>query len=226
MSFFSRLFGFSRAPAAAPQSRPHSQLASAQHSVSPNTSQSATRRELLRVVLRDSLNRHGIPASWIGAEMLVATSRNRDSGIHWRLVVKHWEPRLMTHAIAFQHTLIRRIMTFDPMASSWLMGISWQFALPDESVCPAMPHPVTWTLEPHEPFVAPKPPVIAGGSGDIIAGPVRIAEPEALDAAAAAKADLEALMALREDDFKRHAEGDAAGSPVRQVFLATEPAKL
>jgi len=225
MSLFNRLFGSRRT--AAPASRPHSQIASAQHSVNPNNSPGATRRELLRVVLRDSMNRHGIPASWIGAEMLVATSRNRESGIHWRLVIKHWEPRLMTHAIAFQHSLIRRIMTFDPMASSWLMGISWQFALPDESVCPEMPPPVTWTLEPHEPFVAPQIPVVAGGSADVIAGPVRIAEPEAeaADPVLAARADLEALMALREDDFKRHA-GDEMDGATRPVFLATEPAKL
>jgi hypothetical protein len=229
MSFFSRLFGFSREPARGAQnSRPHSQLASGysvQHSINPTQSQNSTRRELLRVVLRDTLNRHGIPASWVGAEMLMSTTRGGERGIHWRILVKHWDPRLMTHGVAFQQSLIKRVVTFDPMAATWLMGISWQYALPDESVCPPMPHPGVWTAEPHEHYMPPKP--ATGPSGDVIAGPVRIADAEA-DSAAATRADLERLMALREADFRRHAEPGEEGDDDdrRPMFPATEPAKL
>jgi hypothetical protein len=230
MGFLSRIFGFQRAPERPPNSRPHSQehsqLASGysqQHSSNPQSTNS-TRRELLRVVLRDTLNRHGIPAAWVGAEMLLATSRTRESGIHWRLVVKHWDPRLMTHAVAFQQSLIRRVMTFDPMAATWLMGISWQFALPDESVCPAMPHPGTWTSDPYDRQTEPSP-LQPGGAGDVIEGPVRIADE--LDPAAQTRADLERLMALREADFRKHSGGgEGEGDPDAKQFPATEPAKL
>ena len=86
MSLIDLLFG--RPRPSATHSQPHSHIGSAHSHMSKNPTV-ATRREMLRVVLRDTLTRHGIPASWITAEMLVATSRGRDPGLHWRLVVKH-----------------------------------------------------------------------------------------------------------------------------------------
>ena len=228
MGFLSSLFNFSRKPAKATHSRPHSQLASGysmQHASASGQSTNSTRRELLRVVLRDTLNRHGIPAAWVGAETLMATSRHHETGIHWRILVKHWDPRLMVHGVAFQQALIKRVMTFDPMAANWLMGISWQYALPDESICPPMPHPGIWTMEPHEKNVTAPSPLAPGGSGDVIEGPVRIADAQA-EAAAQTRADLERLMALREADFRSHTDGDDAGGEGARTFPATEPAKL
>jgi hypothetical protein len=224
MSFFSRLLGFSSAPV--PSSRPSSHMASghSQQTHSP-PSTSASRRELLRTVLRDTLNRHGIPAAWITGETLVTTSRTREQGIHWRLVVNHWDPRLLVHGVSFQQSLIKRVTTFDPMASAWLMGISWQFALADESVAPPMPHPGTWTSEPIAPTAAPKPVVPTGGSADVIAGPVRIAEqaaePASREGRQASKAELDQLFAARDADFQRHSEGDGGSQ-----YQPTEPAKL
>src|SRR4051812_32251136 len=99
MGFLARLFGLSRAPAKGTHARPgfnasqmHSQLISGgftqQQSGQPQQSPNATRRELLRVVLRDTMNRHGVPTPWVAAETLLATSRNGDKGIHWRIVIK------------------------------------------------------------------------------------------------------------------------------------------
>ncbi|MRD49721.1 hypothetical protein [Caenimonas koreensis] len=226
----SKLFGSAAKPAKVANSRPHSQMHSqlvsgfSQQSTNGPTASSsnATRRELLRVVLRDTLNRQGIPAAWLGAETLMSTSRHHETGIHWRILVKHWDPRLMEHSVAIQHALIKRVMTFDPMASNWLTGISWQFALPDESVCPPLPHQAAWTAPPPEkPIVRPAP-VASGGSGDVIAGPVRIAEAPN-SAEEQTLADLERLMALREADFRTHAAGAEGRRP---TFAATEPAKL
>jgi hypothetical protein len=233
MSLLSRIFAFTRTPPAA--SRPHSQLASghSQQAANPVASQNSTRRELLRVVLRDTLNRHGIPAAWVAAEVLVSTSRAGQRGVHWRLVIKHWEPRLLTHGIAFQQSLIKRVMTFDPLAANWLMGISWQFDLPDESLCPPMPHPGLWTSQPPVRTPAPAPAVVAGGSGDVIAGPVMIAaqaKPAGTGDFDEAKADLEQLFAVRDADFKRHFDGSDPAHPgdeaTRPMFLGTEPARL
>ena len=114
----------------------------------PDLDLSAARRELLRRALRDTLNLHGIPAAWIGAETLTASSRgSAQKGIHWRLLIKHWNPDLLSHSVPFQQSLIKRLMSLDTTASSWLMGVSWQFALPDESVCPPMPRR-SWAVEP------------------------------------------------------------------------------
>jgi hypothetical protein len=233
MSFFNRILGRS----AAPSSRPSSQMTSvqSQHS-NPAASTATTRRELLRSTLRDTLTRHGIPASWITCETLVTTSRTREQGIHWRLVVHHWDPRLLAHGIAFQQSLIKRVTTFDPLASAWLMGISWQFALADESSCPPMPHPVVWTSDSASAAAAASPAAAqhvqaqaapSGGSADVIAGPVRIAEAAAAPVtsrSAVTKAELDQLFAARDADFKRHATGQSDADPSQ--YLPTEPARL
>ncbi|HSI55112.1 MAG: hypothetical protein ACAH21_12725 [Ramlibacter sp.] len=236
MSFVDWLFG--RKPAATkgskghahsqPASSPASNLATSQslsHSLNhPHAGASpvSTRREMLRVVLRDTLNRHGIPTAWITADMLVATSRAKEPGIHWRLSVKHWDPRLLNHTVALQNNLIKRVMSFDPLATNWLMGISWQLALEDESECPPMPHPGIWTSDAHAPIVAAAAPEVAGG---VIEGPVVIAskapDPQA-DSAANAKEDLERLFKIRDEDLLRNGGADGP----RHTFAATEPAKL
>jgi hypothetical protein len=149
MSFLKRIFNSDRSRAnSSTHSHPASQYslpASSQHSQSPAAQQGASRRELLRLVLRDTLNRTGIPTSWISADLLAATSRGREPGIHVRLLLKHWDPRLMLHGIAFQNSFYKRLLTLDPLADRWLLGVSWQYALADDSNCPQMPHPGIWT---------------------------------------------------------------------------------
>ena len=201
-----------------PNSQSHLSSVQSQMPSHSLATQNATRRELLRVVLRDTLTRHGLPVTWIVADMLVATSRARDPGIHWRLSIKHWDERLMTHTVALQNNLIKRVLSFDPLATNWLMGISWQLALEDESACPPMPHPGLWTQEPARQPKVPEP-VAQGGEGDVIAGPVVIGAQT--DASATAREDLEKLFAIRDADRLNH----GAAEP-RHTFAATEPAKL
>lgn len=220
MSFLSSLLGRPRDATA------NSQLGSAhsqhpQHSES-TASETAHRRDVLRLALRETLNWHGIPVAWIGAEVLVATSRGRPAGIHWRLLVRHWEPRLLTHGVALEHSLVRRALMLDPMATDWLVGISWQFALEDESQCPPMPHPGLWTAEPHH--TPPPPPVLPGGSGDVISGPVLIGTP------AHAKAELERIMNERDTEFNpsgRTADAGAGDNEATEpMHLVTQPMRL
>jgi hypothetical protein len=229
MSFLKQIFGMStRGPNST--SKTYSMLSPATSPPSRSTaSDSTTRRELLRVVLRNTLNRHGIPTTWIGAEMLLATSRNREPGIHWRLMIRHWDPRLLTHAVALQNALIVRVLAFDPLAAQWLMGISWQFSLPDESLCPPMPHPGTWTSEPRETEETPPQEAEPSSYGDVIAGPVRIGTPAAPAAAPAedddVKADLERLFAVRDAELELNAQ--RTGSDATQpMYLRTEPQPL
>jgi hypothetical protein len=225
MTFLARLFGTHR-PAAAPSPSP-SQLAGSPPSQAHDSSTSGRRRELLRVALRDTLQRHGIPASWVSADVLVSSSRNGQRGIHWRLVLKHWEPRLLTHAVAFQQSLLKRVTTSDPLACAWLTGISWQIAVPDESVCPAMPAPRFWAARPQAAAVAAE--ALDGGSGDVIAGPPHTdagAGSPAGEPAGVTRAELAQLFAARDADFRRHAEDDPDQQATQPMFLGTEPAKL
>lgn len=233
MNLLRQIFGF-QPPKAANSSRSHSQLspATSPQSKSSAPSPASTRRELLRVVLRNTLSRHGIPSSWISPEMLLATSRGREPGIHLRLLIRHWDPRLLTHAVALQNSLIIRVLAFDPLASNWLMGISWQFALPDDTVCPPMPHPGWWTAEPRSRRPEQVQVELAGGSGDVIAGPVRIGAPPppipVKSRSAATRAELEQLLAIRDADVKLNAAAPerAGAEPTRPMYLLTQPQPL
>jgi hypothetical protein len=205
MKFIQRLFSASKPPA---YEASRMQLAAPVSQQFP-LSQNGTRRELLRVVLRDTLHRQGIPQDWIAAEPLTTTGRDGARGIHWRILVKHWDPRLVVHGVALQQALIKRVTTFDPLADTWLHGVSWQYALEDESLCPPLPQPGSWT--------APAPSAEVPVPED---APLHISG-VAVDAETDnTKADLDQLLAIRDADFKRHAEGDTP------AWSRTEPARL
>lgn len=127
-----------------------------------------------------------------------------------RLLIRHWDPRLMLHGVALQDDLLQRLLLLDPQARGWLMGFSWQFALEGASACPALPHPGAWTTPPTEP--APSLDAPSTSPADIIAGPVRIPQPKA-----DVRADLERLLALRDAE---HEDEDADG------FAPTRPAQF
>ena len=57
-------------------------------------SMNSTRKDVLRLVLREMLTRNGIPQTWIAADMLRTTSSKRLEGLHVRFLVRHWQPRL------------------------------------------------------------------------------------------------------------------------------------
>ena len=80
-----------------------------------------------------------------------------------------------------------------------------------------MPHPGVWTAQPRG-SGATAPPATAGGSADVIAGPVVIAaqaKPAGTSNSDEVKADLEQLFAVRDADFKRHSDGPEPHNPAR-----------
>jgi len=101
------------------------------------------RRELLRVRTRNTLRLSGIPESWIEAQVLLEPVGGR-TFMHLRLVVRHWDPRLMRYAIAFQHKLMDEIERIDPQAAQWLLSIVWAFPPELESPDPELPQPSAW----------------------------------------------------------------------------------
>ena len=217
MGMFDTLLGRKPAPATARArgsgSSPSTQFDS-QHTQAGSNSQSI-RKDLLRLVLRETLTRNGIPPTWLSADMLrTSSAAKRDTGLHVRFLVRHWDPRLLEHAVAFESEFIDRLQILDPLATSWLMGFSWQFTMEDKSVCPPLPHPATWTAPP--PPSAPAPLVAQPSSfGDVIAGPTAL-ERKPLDDV---RADLEALLALRDADLRKHSPGDRAYAPTRPSNL-------
>ena len=110
-----------------------------------DNSDNSIRRQLVQVVLRDCLRRHGIPVRWIECQMMVTDSRSRGPGLYVRLVMRHWDERLLLYSFAFETELRAAITQFEPQADTWLHGISWQFDL--RASCPYldMPDPTSWT---------------------------------------------------------------------------------
>lgn len=118
-------------------------------------SDNAMRHQLVHVLARDIVRRHGIPPEWLECQMLMVSSRSRGAGLYARLVIKHWDERLMTHAFAFQNALLADIARYEPKASDWLHGVSWQLEV--DGSCP-------YTTLPGKDFwqAAAKSPVQAG----------------------------------------------------------------
>ena len=97
-------------------------------------SDTAVRRQLVQVLTRDVMRKHGIPLDWIECRMLAVDHSRKGTGLYVHLVLKHWDQRLMSHALAFQNTLLQDISRFEPRASDWLHGISWQMEF--DGQCP------------------------------------------------------------------------------------------
>ena len=214
MSLLSRFFRASHKAPVVSQPRPPST------SIGLGGSTSGVRRELLRVVLRDTLSRHGIPVSWVGCEMVTTSRRDGEAGMHMRLLVRHWDPRLLHYAMALQDDIQQALTQFDPIAQQWLRGISWQFELPDATLCPAMPEPGTWREAP--PVVATAPIALASATAVL----ATVAEPSAV---LNTIADLN-LLFERNDAVSRK-EQPGGGSRIdyeapQPLFQSTEPALL
>lgn len=140
MSLLKRLFaGNSKAPAARSSS-----FADSEPVTGVASSRSVPRREVVHVVLRDSMRRHGIPSEWIECRTLGLVQANRNTGTYVTLIVKSGQDRLLPYVPAFQSSFLNALKHFDPKAEEWLRGLAWQF---DFSAAPeprAMPDPRTW----------------------------------------------------------------------------------
>jgi hypothetical protein len=218
MGILDLLIGKKHAGAAKPR-RP---VAAASTQFAPSQSAQAAssphqvRKDVLKLVMRELTMRNGIPNAWLSADLLRTTNSKREQGIHVRFLMRHFDPRLMQHGPALEQEFMQRLLTLDPLAGNWLQGFSWQFVLDDASKCPPLPNASAWTSPPAVPEAAPAPAATTAEdpSGDVIAGPVFIPKP--LDEV---KSDLERLLALRDDDMKRH-------STPGDNFAPTRPAKL
>ena len=107
-------------------------------------SDNAMRRQLVSVLVRDALRRHGIPATLVECQLLVVSSRSRGPGMYVRLVLKQWDERLVRYAFAFQKALKADILRFEPKANEWLHGVSWQFEFGESCPYPELPDKSFW----------------------------------------------------------------------------------
>ena len=214
--FFSKLFQRNKPDAA------HSEDPNTGHGLSiQDGSESAMRRQLVQVLLRDVLRKSGIPPSWIECHMLTVSSRSLGNGLYLRLIVKHWDPRLMDYAFAFQNTLMSDIEKFEANASSWLHGISWQLELGDSCPYQTLPEKAYW----QDPIAKPEVAVSAALLASLMPDDLSAAVPKNHFASTTDEEtehrnrDLESLFAIRDKELS---SGDipAAG------YEKTQPSPL
>jgi len=114
--------------------------------VSSNSKQqhSNVRRELIRVVLKDTLRLHGIPFGWLACEVIIVARAPGKEELHIQLVVMKWDEQLLRYAPALQQQLLQGLDRFDPSVDHSNYIVSWRFS-PD-CRCPftRMPNPAFW----------------------------------------------------------------------------------
>ena len=209
-------------------------------------SDNATRRQLVQVLLRDALRKYGIPLRWIDCQMMLVSSRSRGPGMYVRLVVRQWDDRLLNYAHAFQTALMVEITRFEPQASQWLHGISWQLEVGDTCPYLAMPEKAFWSdpvtpppqisrVSPSFPIAplsaaAPGAPTVAAAAASIVASLAQKAVPAEAPSSPPAAAtapdgdamkDLERLFKIRDQELSRGGDsGPAVG------YESTQPSPL
>ncbi len=131
-------------PPSVSHSLPQSLPSQFQHSRS-NTSSSDLQRELIRVVLKDTLRRHGIPFDWLSCEVIIVpqTAESAEQ-LHIQLMLMKWHELFLRYALALERQLIRGLDRFDPSVDHSRYIISWRISL--DCGCPfgALPPPVVW----------------------------------------------------------------------------------
>lgn len=144
-----QLFGVKSQPKRTAASAPPPSPPESQGSVpGEEGSVNAVRQQLIQVLVRDTARRAGIPAQWLDCQMLLTASRSQGAGMYVRLIMKHWDLRLLTYAAAFQKALMADIMRFEPRANEWLYGISWQLDGGDSCPHQDLPDPAIWAHAP------------------------------------------------------------------------------
>ncbi|MCY7369776.1 MAG: hypothetical protein LH479_02625 [Polaromonas sp.] len=151
------------------------------------------RCQLVHVLLRDELRRHGMPPHWVSCQIQLVVSRRRGPGMLLRLVVRHWDDRLIRHLLAFEKSFQAELERFEPLAKEWLHGISWQ--IEPLNTCPylVMPEKAYWQKAPVAPVMRPRE---ASFSAAVAAGAVTV--PVAAIAPGTESSDIQQIFAIRD----------------------------
>jgi len=93
----------------------------------PASSANAPRRELVQVVLRDTMRKHAIPSDWIDCRILSVVTRQHQVGMHVQFIVRDGEDKLLPYVRAFQKTFWTELEKFEAQPREWLFSVAWQF---------------------------------------------------------------------------------------------------
>jgi hypothetical protein len=126
MGLIKKIFGADKAPSDSTQFR-ESKSAPPGTSVGRTVSENAPRRDLVQVVLRETMRKHGIPSDWIDCRTLSVLTRQHKQGMHVQFIVRKGDAQLLEYVHAFQASFWREVERFEPRAREWLFSVAWQF---------------------------------------------------------------------------------------------------
>ena len=85
------------------------------------STQHATQRELLRTVVKETLRKHGLPATWVGGELRAVSTDER--GPEFSLVVQVWQESLLRYLPALQTLILAALNDMDPSLKANPQGV-------------------------------------------------------------------------------------------------------
>ncbi|MRD48913.1 hypothetical protein [Caenimonas koreensis] len=183
--FFRKLTGRGAASEDAGASRFQSSMYRSQpagSSLSLASGERQLRRDLMRVVLRDVQVSAGLAPTWLALEILTTGAGNKPTGMHARIVLRTWVPRIMQHAVTLERMYVEKLTALDPHASDWFRGLSWRLNLPPGQPEEPLPAPAEWFMS--RPLPPRTPPMRSVAAGDVIAGPVQVGSAPAAERSA------------------------------------------
>lgn len=113
--------------------------------VSTTPEPAVSSRELIRVVLRDTLRRNGIPADWIGSQIASRVQTGQPATHQIQLVILKWHEALLRFAPLLEQQLLQGLQQFEPQAGPGSHTVVWSFA--PNCGCPytSLPAPTYWS---------------------------------------------------------------------------------
>jgi hypothetical protein len=91
------------------------------------STENAPRRELVQVVLRDTMRKHGIPSDWMDCRILSVVTLKQQVGMHVQFIVRQGDAKLLPFVHAFQDTFWQELEKFEAHPRTWLFSVAWQF---------------------------------------------------------------------------------------------------
>lgn len=219
MSLIGRIFGGGKEREGGASASTQFQESEPESSDQPGGSRNAPRRELVQVILRDTMRKHGIPSDWIECRMLSTVSRTGRHGLHVNFVVKQAHDRLLAYVFAFQDSFERELARFEPRARDWLLSLGWEFQGFNAA---EMPDPRTWAMSAPSPLMPASGPVRGQGREPDFPATVdpKTLEDEPPKSEDDVQRDLRALFAIRDAAM---ADTARKPSPDRPDFEPTQP---
>ena len=127
MGLIKKIFGADKGSSDSMQFRESKSAPMGQPSVGRTVSENAPRRDLVQVVLRETMRKHGIPTDWIDCRTLSVLTRQHKQGMHVQFIVRKGDEQLLLYVHAFQASFWHQIERFEPHVRDWLFSVAWQF---------------------------------------------------------------------------------------------------